>query len=501
MGGRLRNPAPTDDRLRTSESIQGNILAPFNKPVQLFVFLNFRHDRDGARGWLGELARDGRVATTQAVVQHGQERREARTTGDQPPTRTWAAVGLTASGLVTLHPEVAADLYAYQAFWYGAPADRADALGGRMASAALLGDQGGSDPRDWVVGGVDQPPVDALLTIAGDDERELADRAAEELGRARPRLEVLEVRQLDGRTTPWQRGQTLPKNFGGSEHFGFKDGVSQPGVSGFTAATFRNGRWEAEEQAGTPIIAAGEFVLGYEGERGAYPGAGRPYPPAWMWDGSFQVFLRMTQDVAGWQRQMADLTAQTSQDVAAKAVGRQRDGTPLAQLAGGSGLNDFTYGDDPGGARTPWFAHIRKMNPRDNLDFLDRARRVLRRGIPFGPPLAEGAEDDGEERGLLFNGFMASIEDQFEFVQWHWASNPRPYPARPGPGWPGPSTADGPDALTAAGDGRWLLRQEHGEPVELRFERFVRTTGAVYAFAPSLPALGRLAGGEPLRDA
>jgi Dyp-type peroxidase family len=497
MGGRLRNPAPTEDRLRSSESIQGNVLAPFHKPAQAFLFVGFANQRDGARRWLAELVAGDRVASTNAVVRHAQDRHAARDAGLHPPRRIWRALGLTSSGLVTLQPELAADLFAYQAFWHGALADRPDGQGGRMAPAALLGDQAGSDPRRWAVGGVERPPVDALLTVAADDG--LSGWADEEAGRARDHgLEVLEVRPPGGRTTPWQPGATLPQDFQGSEHFGFRDGISQPGVSGFTAAEFRNGRWEAREQAGTPIIAAGEFVLGYEGERGTYPGGGRPYPPAWMWDGSFQVFVRMTQDVAGWRRQLADLAASTGQDVAAKVVGRGRDGTPLAQVRG-PGLNDFTYGGDPDGVRTPTFAHIRKMNPRDNLEFLDRTRRLLRRGIPFGPPLAEGASDDGEERGLLFNAFMASIEDQFEFVQRNWASNPRPYPARPGPGWPGPSTADGPDALTAAGDRRWLLRQEHGEPVELRFERFVRTTGAVYAFAPSLPTLRGLAAGEPLR--
>lgn len=491
------NPAPTDDWLRSSETIQGNVLAPFNKPVQGFLFLNFNNDRDGARLWLAELTAGDRIASTRAVVEHGKQRRIEMSAGREPPKKVWRALGFTSSGLVTLQSELAADLVAYEAFWHGALTDRPDGPGERMASAALLGDQAGSDPRCWSIGGPEQPPIDALLTVAGDDE--LTEWADEEVRRARDHgLEVLQVRQRDG-TTLWQRGQTLPKAFGGSEHFGFKDGVSQPGISGFTGAKLRDGRWEAEEQAGTPIIATGEFVLGYEGERG-YRYASRPYPPPWMWDGSFQVFLRLTQDVAGWWQQMARLRAQIRQDAAAKAVGRRTDGTPLAPKAGGSGLNDFTYRNDPDGVHTPRFAHIRKMNPRDNEQFLDRTHCLQRRGIPFGPPLAEeaGAEDDGQERGLLFNAFMASIEDQFEFVQRNWASNPRTVPARPGPGWPEPTSADGPDPVTAAGEAPNLLHRQRGKPQELRFERFVRTTGAVYVFAPSLPTLRRLAAGEPL---
>jgi len=61
--------ASYDDRLRLSETIQGNILAPFNKPHQMFLFLNFDNHQDGARRWITALA-DTRIATTRAVGEH-----------------------------------------------------------------------------------------------------------------------------------------------------------------------------------------------------------------------------------------------------------------------------------------------------------------------------------------------------------------------------------------------------------------------------------------------
>jgi hypothetical protein len=81
------NPAPTDDWLRSSETIQGNVLAPFNKPVQGFLFLNFNNDRDGARLWLAELTAGDRIASTRAVVEHGEQRRIEMSAGREPPKK------------------------------------------------------------------------------------------------------------------------------------------------------------------------------------------------------------------------------------------------------------------------------------------------------------------------------------------------------------------------------------------------------------------------------
>jgi Dyp-type peroxidase family len=500
-----QDPALQDHRLRSSESIQGNILARFKKPHQIFLFLNFNNDQAGARRWLTTLTHDNRIASTKAVAEHNAEYRTSKVEGGtQPPVQLWMGVSLTSGGLVTLHPELAADLAAYDAFWRGPLGEGRGEHGNLTSSPALLGDEGASDPKNWVIGGPGQPPVDALVTIAADDEDELDKRAegerrlAQELG-----LTVLEVRQRDGRRSQWQRGDTLQGAHGGTEHFGFKDGVSQPGVRGFTSATIRHGRWENEHQPGSEIIATGEFVLGYAGERGSYQRVRPPDPPWWMRDGSFQVFLRLTQDVVGWRDQMERLDSALAEDVAAKAIGRRPDGTPLAPAGGGQELNDFDYNDDPHGHHTPRFAHIRKVSPRDNAVFQDRAHRLLRRGIPFGPPFeADQAEARNQEveRGLLFNAFMASIEDQFEFAQRNWASNPQSPPATPGQGQSEGATADGPDPLIGASTHPCILRREGREPLQLDLRRFVHTTGAVYAFAPSIPTLRRLGRAKPLRE-
>jgi Dyp-type peroxidase family len=476
--------------LRSSDSIQGNILAPFNKPRQAFLFLNFGNDQAAARQCLRRLG-DG-VATTREVSDNNAGYKAwKRQRRPRPEATSWMGVGLTSWGLVTLHPELAPDLAMHDAFWRGPLGEGTDEHGNRIAPAALVGDREQSDPRSWVVGGPGQPPVDAIVTIAADDAQRLRDRVDQELARWNLPAD---------RVLLQQEGATLEGDHGSVEHFGFRDGVSQPGVRGFNQETLRNGRLEIDDRPGSPIIATGEFVLGYPGERGSYPGGRRPASAGWMRDGSFQVFLRLTQDVAGFLEEMERLSETLGEDVAAKVIGRRKDGTPLASPGGG--LNDFDYADDPDGNQTPRFAHVRRANPRNDTVFNDRSHRLLRRGIPFGPLARDQAAARGNpvERGLLLNAFMADIDDQFETVLRNWAGNAGTLPVTPGRGGPEDAVTDGPDPLIGASTHPCLLRRQGQDPVPLPLPRFVRTTGAVYAFAPSVPALRRLGRDEPLRD-
>ena len=255
--------------LRLSEDIQGNVLASFNKPCQRFIFISFMNRPAKARDWLRELVSDG-VASTKQVVEHGEAYTLAKKERRRLPRQQWVGVSFTSSGLVTLDPGLARDLVAYDAFWQGPLVDR-EYRGQRAMSPAVVGDVRRGDPTRWVVGGPGQYPVDAVVTVAADDEDGVQDAAKRVLTAAVNRVTVLS----------WQDCRRRPTDEGtpGIEPFGFRDGISQPGVRDFTAPTDRNGRREAADQAGSPIIATGEFVLGYGGEAGSYPDAGRPVPP------------------------------------------------------------------------------------------------------------------------------------------------------------------------------------------------------------------------------
>jgi Dyp-type peroxidase family len=472
---------PTDPDMRpiaSSAQIQGNILAPFRCDYQAFLVLGFRHERDGARRWLGTSA--GQVSSTDDV-------RGAKRT-------SFKNLGLTATGLVTLHPDVAADLVQFEAFWNGPLGNRLDESGALTTTAALLGDVDVSDPTSWLVGGPDRPPVDAVLTLAATDRTTLDSAVSQEQENAKAAgLDVVLV----------QEGQVLRNDDRHSiDHFGFADGISQPGIRGFSDEVPDSDRLHISQHPGSPIIAPGEFLLGYPGERRTPTRTPRPSPAPWMRGGSFQVFRRLRQDVAGWRQRMAALSGYGSgrEDVEAKAIGRRPDGRPLVPAAGSN--NDFDYRDDPQGWYTPFYAHIRKMNPRNDKVFRDRSRKLLRRGVPF-----EQSDPDrpGEvEKGLLFNAYMASIEDQFEFLQRRWANDPE-FPASTlarfqqaaGTG----RTISGLDPVV--GDDAQVARRRFGKRIVRDIPPpalggFVTTTGAVYAFAPSIPALTWLAGQDEI---
>ena len=105
-------------------------------------------------------------------------------------------------------------------------------------------------------------------------------------------------------------------------------------------------------------------------------------------------------------------------------------------------------------------------------------------------------------RGLIFNAYLANIENQFEFVQRRWANDPE-FPTRTLKqyGRIAEDRVDGLDPVLgddARAAGRRLRPEVHRQIKPAAFGGFVTTTGAVYAFAPSLPALRLLAGDAPL---
>jgi Dyp-type peroxidase family len=311
-----------------------------------------------------------------------------------------------------------------------------------------------------------------------------------------------------------EMGNTRPGGQRGFEHFGYRDGISQPGVRGLTRRS-NPARHPNQGLPGQDLIWPGEFVFGYPGQDpGDAVKPGRPPPMAapWLRNGSYMVFRRLEQKVPEFRKFVTDRAARLGMDaelLGARMFGRWKSGAPL-ELAplrddwtlGGNAKrnNDFDYGDDPFQRRCPYAAHIRKVYPRDDApggEAEAQTHRIRRAGITFGPEVVPGETTTRHSRGLMFVCYQTSIARQFEFIQRRYADDPdfvdgkvRPVsgaPVRPGydpiigqaPG-NGPRAMDEPLPNYPGGNRRTTLDIP---------SQFVMLTAAAYFFMPSLSAL------------
>jgi Dyp-type peroxidase family len=254
-----------------------------------------------------------------------------------------------------------------------------------------------------IQGRLDADQSHMLFSIAADDPQVLikqGDKLAADLGR--PGMTV--TAQYDG---------SFISDGHAREHFGFRDGISQPGIEGI-----------ADRQQGglprpTDNVPADRFIIGASAN-GAEVGPDH--------HGSYMVFAKIQQFVDRFEEFCAESALRIKADwgrddvtpeaAAALMIGRYRDGTPVdlqtfperPKVVGGD-LNGFTFDDDPSGRVCPLGAHLRKMNPRTSE--VGDAHRILRRGMPY---------DSGGEKGLLFVCYQASLADGFEYLHQRWAN-------------------------------------------------------------------------------
>jgi Dyp-type peroxidase family len=521
-----------DEPVLRGNEIQGDSLAGFRKDHVTLLFLLFdRKKIRTVKKWLRALV--PRLATLNAVAQFNDSFRLARRALPIDPTRlrpmdpsvaaNWMNIAFTAQGLTKLGAPAVGDFET--AFRIGA-APRAGVIGDATTGAG--------SPSRWLVGSGKKVP-DAMLNIAADGEKVLL---------ALVRTMRAEIRATGAITiihTDVGNAKLAPIT--GHEHFGFRDGVSQPGVRGtLDAATapFLTPRVIADgdplsqifASPGVPLIQPGEFVLGYPRQDPNNPTRSQPEAntrtePPWARDGSYLVYRRLRQNVAAFNRFLAhgaaSLTAQGFTGVDAErfgalCVGRWKDGTPVARspLAPNAAIaadrrasQSFFYAKetrpvtwrdptrppdtlpaavmDGDGQRCPLAGHVRKVNPRDEGTDVGQGartlrRRIIRRGVTYGPTYS--LKRPKGDRGLLFLCYQASITDQFEFVwrQWSNAMNT-------------PRADAGIDPIIGqAGDARPESRvtnfvQGDREAKVNVPERFILSTGGAYLFAPSISAI------------
>jgi deferrochelatase/peroxidase EfeB len=361
------------------------------------------------------------------------------------------------------------------------------AAGAALRANRYVGLSGQDGPATWN-DAFGHTALDAVLSLHGMDEAAVDEHVDRIRAVARicgvhavPLMPARRLEPPDGRA----RDETWV-------HFGYRDGLSQVGIEGWTDPKTL--------AACKPVsrYAPGEFLLGHPQQSGANPWIAGPGPRIWpeeirrfFHNGSFGVLQQIEMDVAEFARfvlEASKATGLTPDEVRAKLCGRRPDGTPLAEPALPA-EDDFNYEADAKGERCPFGAHVRRMNPRgDGVPHAVRVRPLLRRGMPYGPP--EWGKGQAEaKRGLLAQFFCASIEDQYEHLVAEWGDRVPLGSADRG------GARDPLAGAHALGDGAFEIPQDQGRP-PLRLGRlraFTHTRGLAYLFYPSLTALEGIA--------
>jgi Dyp-type peroxidase family len=510
-----------DEPLLAIDDVQGDILAGFRKDHVRLVFFQFAGGSVArVKQWLALFVQS--LATTRQVAGYNAVYKAMRAQMQREPVEMsvlWRNISFTSAGLGKLVGMAEVQKFADASF-----------IAGAESLSTTIGDPSDGSPgdaRNWVIGSGAKVP-DALVILAADSQDAVDSEAralCAQIGpfvMAAPHVEVGETRK----TSP------------GHEHFGFKDGISQPGIRGKNpdGSYFMPRYLDASDPyaqyysaPGVPLVWPGEFLLNQRKQKGANTD---PLQwkmtidgPPWVTNGSYLVFRRLRQDVAGFNAMVIAVHQTLSQDpafsgislelVGALIVGRFKSGCPVMRsltddrlLAQNTYASNqfFFFSDTPEflippnpvvmpdifpsakadflGERCPFGAHIRKVNPRDeNTDEGDGSNnlqhRVLRRGIPYGSEFDANAPDD-EDRGLLFLGYQSSIVNQFQFLMQDWVN-----------GNDAPKPTSGFDPVISPVSGRtFYVRRPDGTILSVALPKPVVTpTGGAFLFAPSISAI------------
>jgi Dyp-type peroxidase family len=456
--------------------IQGFVLRGYNMPCARYSFLHFKN---------AACARQ-LVKVLLKVITTGQ-------LWDQGKPQSTVNLAFTHKGLVALELPIATLISFPVEFQQG-----------MRARASILGDTGINAPENWDAVWQGER-VHAWLAIHAVSPAVLEERFAE--------LKTLLAKTDGVSLLDYQDAAALVEGDKVTlkEHFGYTDGFGNPDYLGVCRKT-QPGQGKLMPDGSWAPLATGELLLGYADEAGELPVS--PIPHILAQNGTFMVYRKLHENVGTFRRFLNTWAGRygagddfAKEKLAAKFIGRWRDGTPI-ELSPNAPKPDiaqdpnqstnFTYGGDLEGTRCPVGAHIRRVHPRDAFGFEGRLinrRRITRRGLPYGPFAEEQPTDsqeraalDAVDRGVVFMALNASLSRQFEFVQQQWISY-------------------GNDAHL--GNEKDLLIGCHGEGERYSIQgdttaanpplfctalpNFVELRGGEYFFLPSITALGMIA--------
>jgi Dyp-type peroxidase family len=334
-----------NERALEVSNIQGNVIGGFNKDQQTMLFLRLEDENADTvaalRRWLAKVTPD--IATAEEVLAFNalfKSMRARRGSEGTSVHATWVNIALSYPALALLRTD--SSEFEDEAFKQGLAARAVRVLQDPADEAAE------GNPRNWRFGGTDRSEAHVVLIVASDDPEELS-RTIDRLRSGLPRV-LKEIARIEG--------ATLGGRLRGHEHFGFLDGVSQPGLRGRASLDERdvltrrqNSENPAQGKPGQDLVWPGEFVFGYKqtnpDERKdvwdgdpAKPGPYLPVSPPWAADGSFLVVRRLRQDVDAFHQFLQAESERASRErgrtylpdfIGAKLVGRWPSGAPISR--------------------------------------------------------------------------------------------------------------------------------------------------------------------------
>lgn len=300
-------------------------------------------------------------------------------------------------------------------------------------------------------------------------------------------------------------------------HFDYKDSLSQPRIE--------KSPWNSLEvitNDDRPMVPADRFII----STGASDYSADPF----LKNGTFAAFRLLYQDVAGFEEFINQDPANVSPELmAAKMCGRWRDGTPLVVSPDkmdpnlkGFDYTNFNYhertlhqkGDmtnDDDGLRCPYAAHIRRANPRDDIEVSGNkdlgtgepvyavTHRILRRATPYGPPYKSSEPKSPQiQRGLVGLFIGAVLDFQFRFIMSTWLEQGSFRSPDDSPNSSGVDPLFGPRTDDTYPPDLAFAFAVHSTPVQeppayytapQNLQRYIRTDGSLYVFMPGIQGL------------
>lgn len=249
--------APVEPVLELAD-IQGASIPGFLKPFQTLIGINCDARIDSIKDFkrfIREMSAKLSTGVDTLADRRAHRALKFADRADEKPPEVLTGIAFSSGGLLKLTP--------------GASTIPSDAFQrGLTERSTMLGDpvdpSNEGNPNNWVVGGM-KGELDALILIAGDSSDQVDARAQELIGQIESAHLLISYREAGAVRTDKK----------GHEHFGFDDGVSQPGIRGRASsdpADFITDRYVQADQTpdtwlygypGQQLLWPGEFLIGY----------------------------------------------------------------------------------------------------------------------------------------------------------------------------------------------------------------------------------------------